>query len=168
MILIFFDTNCLNIRTKCIFYAHRPNDFRWREWKSLFSRASRYRSHGFVHMRSRNLDLFGKMAWSQLRHHLLRQHRPGHVDGFPMCQHGGLDAHSIFGKSYTTYINAAEAHRCAACVCAAWRGADSLHGLAGTAGSRHSRQRRWTIKGCSSSNSSGRSLTQSELQKVCL
>ena len=137
--LIFFDTNCLNIRTKCIFYAHRPNDFRWREWKSLFSRASRYRSHGFVHMRSRNLDLFGKMAWSQLRHPLLRQHRPGHVDGFPMCQHGGLDAHSIFGKSYTTYINAAEAHRCAACVrrgvaliaCMDWRARQAV----GTVGS---------------------------------
>ena len=64
----------------------------------MFSRNPRIRTDGIVHMRSRDLHLLRKVAWSKLWYHLLRQHRSGHVDGFPMCQHGGLDARSVFGK----------------------------------------------------------------------
>ena len=64
----------------------------------MFSRNPRIRTDGIVHVRSGDLHLLRKVAWSQLWYHLLRQYRSGHVDGFPMCQHGGLDARSVFGK----------------------------------------------------------------------
>ena len=40
----------------------------------------------------------GEVGWTQLRNHLLRQHRPGHVNSVPVRQYGGVDANSILGK----------------------------------------------------------------------
>ena len=79
----------------------------------MFSRNPRIRTDGIVHVRSRDLHLLRKVAWSKLWYHLLRQHRSGHVDGFPMCQHGGLDARSVFGKLLSFFQSFSSA---------AWRG----------------------------------------------
>ena len=137
----------------------RPNGFRRRRRKPLFSRNPRIRTDGIVHVRSGDLHLLRKVAWSKLWYHLLRQHRSGHVDGFPMCQHGGLDSRSVFGKLLSFFQSFSSA---------AWRGRGAaLHGtlrlvalwvVAADGAARR------TIKGCSGS----RSRTYSELQKVCL
>jgi hypothetical protein len=92
----------------------RPNGFRRRRRKPLFSRNPRIRTDGIVHVRSGDLHLLRKVAWSKLWYHLLRQHRSGHVDGFPMCQHGGLDARSVFGKLLSFFQSFSSAE---------WRGA---------------------------------------------
>ena len=140
----------------------RGNGFRRRRWKPLFSRNPRIRTDGIVHVRSRDLHLLRKVAWSKLWYHLLRQHRSGHVDGFPMCQHGGLDSRSVFGKLLSFF----QSFSSAAWRGVAWRGA--VHYAWSHSGwwrqtARRCAARR-TIKGCSGS----RSRTYSELQKVCL
>ena len=107
---------CLNLTFfyKPSTFICRGNGFRRRRRKPLFSRNPRIRTDGIVHVRSRDLHLLRKVAWSKLWYHLLRQHRSGHVDGFPMCQHGGLDSRSVFGKLLSFFQSFSSA---------AWRGA---------------------------------------------
>ena len=38
------------------------------------------------------------MGRAKLWHHLVRQHRPRHVDCVPVCQHGRVDSHPLLGE----------------------------------------------------------------------
>ena len=55
---------------------------------------------------SQQVRLPGEVGGTQQRHHLLRQHHPGHADGVPVRDHGGLDSNTLLGGILSSsYIN---------------------------------------------------------------
>ena len=80
-------------------WCFRRNGFRWRKRQSLLPGDTRRSPNGSLYLRPPNFSLFGQVERPQFRHHLLRQHRVGHVDRVPVREHGGVDSHSIFGES---------------------------------------------------------------------
>ena len=83
----------------CLFLPFRRGHDRWRSGKSLFSGSRICLPHGQLHVQSQHLHLLGEVGRPQLRDHLVRQHRPRYAHRLPVCQYGGLDSHSILGKT---------------------------------------------------------------------
>ena len=78
----------------CICRRNRPRGGK----RAVFPRTRAFGPDRVVFVRPGDLDLPGKMGRSELRHHVVRQHRFGHVDRVPMRVHGGLDAHLVLDQ----------------------------------------------------------------------